>query len=83
MSCSCGALWVPAATRGETYPWLAEINEALPLSAWDTLRNTPFRYVEGGDPFGMPSLAETWLTLAAWPVVGVALALAVVHRRDL
>lgn len=75
-------LLLPEATKGDTYPWLAEVHEALPLSAWDTLRNTPFRYVEGGDPFGMPSLVETWAPLAAWPLLAVTVAVIAVHRRD-
>lgn len=75
-------LLMPEATKGDTYPWLAEIHEALPVSAWDTLRNTAFRYVDGGDPFGMPSLAETRVTLAAWPLLAVAVAVTAVHHRD-
>lgn len=75
-------LLLPEATKGRTYQWVAEVHEMLPLSAWDVLRNTPFRYVEGGDPFGMPSLLETWVTFAAWPVVATAVAVAVVHHRD-
>lgn len=76
-------LLLPEATKNHhTYPWLRDIHEAMPLTAWDVLRNTPFRYVEGGDPFGMPSLLETWVTFAAWPVVATVVAVAVVQHRD-
>jgi hypothetical protein len=31
----------------------------------------------------MPSLTETWITFAAWPLIAVAAAMLVVPRQDL
>lgn len=76
-------LLLPEATTGQTYQWVEAVHEALPFSTWDSLRNAPFPHLLGHDPWGMPSLAESWTTLAVWPLVAVTLALVVVHRRDL
>jgi hypothetical protein len=78
-------LLLPEATKPgpETPQWIVEINERLPLHTWDSLWNAPFKYILEDDPWGMPSLTETWITFAAWPLIAVAAAMLVVPRQDL
>ncbi|RKN10861.1 hypothetical protein [Streptomyces radicis] len=66
--------------RGETYRWVAEIGDAMPVSAWEALILNPARdHPTGTCPV---SITEAWLVHPAWPVAAVALAPAVVRRRD-
>ena len=71
---------LPRLFAGETYRWVKEIGNAMPVSAWSALvenpavRHAPSRYpVEPG---------EAWLTYGAWALVAVVVAVTAVHRRD-
>lgn len=73
-------LLLPALFRGETYRWVKEIGNAMPLTAWEALVENPAtdrppgRYPE--------SIAEAWTVFAAWPLVAVIVTVVVVRRRD-
>ncbi|NUT37944.1 MAG: ABC transporter permease [Hamadaea sp.] len=75
-------LLVPALFRGETYRWVAEIGNALPLTAWDALTANPAK-----PPPVLPKYPETiteaWIVLGVWAAVAAAAAVTLVHRRDL
>jgi hypothetical protein len=77
-------LLLPEATKPgpDTPQWIVEINERLPLYTWESLWNAPFKYILDYDPWGTPSLTQTWITFAAWPLVVVAVAMLVVPRQD-
>lgn len=72
---------LPQLTSGTTYDWVVNINNAMPWSAWMTLRNTPIRDMTPADLFPW-SVTSSWLVLVAWPLVAVVLAVVVAHRRD-
>lgn len=73
-----------ATTLGQDTPqWVIEINERLPLHTWESLWNAPYKYILESDPWGMPSLTQTWITYAAWPLIAVGIAMLVVPRQDL
>ncbi|GAA4078345.1 hypothetical protein [Actinomadura miaoliensis] len=73
---------LPRLFQGETYRWVKEIGNAMPVSAWQALVQNPAR-----PPFVPPrypvSATEAWIVLAAWAVAALAVAVTVVHRRDL
>ncbi|NBM16938.1 ABC transporter permease [Streptomyces sp. GC420] len=74
-------LLLPALFVGETYRWVAEIGNAMPLAAWEALVRNPGR---AHPPETYPvTAAEAWGVFAAWSFVSVALALGAVGRRDL
>jgi ABC-2 type transport system permease protein len=61
-------------------PWSADVSHAMVLSAWQRLTESY------GPPTGTgalyPSLTESEIVYAAWPLVVLVLALAVVRARD-
>ncbi|MEV0122841.1 ABC transporter permease [Streptomyces sp. NPDC050703] len=74
-------LLLPALFGGETYRWVKETGNAMPLAAWGRLVENPAVPVA---PERYPvTLAEAWTVLAAWPLVAVVVALTVVRRGDL
>ncbi|MFB4194158.1 ABC transporter permease subunit [Streptomyces carpaticus] len=74
-------LLLPALFGGDTYRWVAEIGNAMPLPAWQTLtRNPVMDFHPGRYP---ASVAQCWTVLAIWPLAALATAVTVVHRRDL
>ncbi|MBC6462510.1 ABC transporter permease [Actinomadura sp. HBU206391] len=75
-------LLLPILFQGETYRWVKEIGNATPLIAWDALTDNPAkpppfpgRYPE--------TITEAWIVFGTWPLVAAAIAVIVVHRRDL
>ncbi|WP_208545490.1 hypothetical protein [Streptomyces sp. Tu 2975] len=73
-------LLLPALFQGETYRWVKEIGNAMPLSAWQALVQNPARdHAVSKYPV---SVIEAWLVYGAWSLVAVVVAVAVVHRRD-
>jgi len=73
-------LLLPALLGGDTYRWVKEIGNAMPLSAWERLVDNP---AVPNPPEKYPvAIAEAWPVLAAWPLAAVAVALAAAHRRD-
>ncbi|MFC6021131.1 hypothetical protein ACFP2T_33780 [Plantactinospora solaniradicis] len=63
-----------------TTRWSAGINHAMVLTAWDRL--TALWPQPSGDGFYRPTVTESWIVYAAWPLVAVVVALLVVRRRD-
>jgi hypothetical protein len=63
-----------------TNRWSAEINHAMVLTAWDRLRM--YDVQTAGDGFHHPTVTESWIVYAAWPLVAIILAMIVVRRRD-
>ncbi|MFD3517155.1 ABC transporter permease [Streptomyces sp. NPDC058657] len=65
----------------ENDAWTAAVKYAMPLNSWENLAAIT--------PAWMPDLPHTashphsWIVMAAWPVLALALALGLVHRRDL
>ncbi|MEO3784207.1 hypothetical protein ABGB12_12810 [Actinocorallia sp. B10E7] len=71
---------LPALVRGETYRWVAEIGNAMPISAWSALTDNPAR---PDHPAKYPvTLAEAWTVFGAWALVAVVVTVLVVRRRD-
>lgn len=72
---------LPQLTSGTTYSWVIDINNAMPWSAWMTLRNTPIRDYMPAEAFPW-AVTSSWLVFVVWPLVAIILAVAVSHRRD-
>ncbi|MFD9427688.1 MULTISPECIES: ABC transporter permease [unclassified Streptomyces] len=73
-------LLLPTLFQGETYRWVKEIGNAMPLTAWQALVRNPERdYNVGMYPV---SVAEAWIVCGAWSLVAAVIAIAVVQRRD-
>lgn len=72
-------LLLPALFQGDTYRWVRETGHLLPLDAWTTLVHDPALPVAEKYP---ATVAEAWTVLGAWGVAGLAVAVAVVHHRD-
>ncbi|MFI1352821.1 ABC transporter permease [Streptomyces sp. NPDC020898] len=71
---------VPQFFSGEQYRWVAEIGNAMPLTAWDRLILNPARdYDLGKYPV---TVTEAWCVYGAWAGVAVVVAVLVVGRRD-
>ncbi|MEV8531561.1 ABC transporter permease [Streptomyces sp. NPDC051211] len=73
-------LMLPSLFGGETYRWVKEIGNAMPLTAWHALVQNPTRDY-GVDKYPV-SVAEAWIVFGAWSLVAACVAVAVVHRRD-
>ncbi|MFD3651893.1 ABC transporter permease [Streptomyces sp. 24-1644] len=73
-------LLLPALFLGETYRWVKEIGNAMPLTSWQALVQNPARDYNP-DTYPVP-VTEAWIVFGAWSLVAVAVAVAVVHRRD-
>ncbi|MGW8883781.1 ABC transporter permease [Streptomyces sp. NPDC055749] len=73
-------LLLPALFRGDTYRWVTEIGNAMPLTAWEALVRNPARdHIVEKYPV---TVAEAWIVFGAWSLVAVVVAVTVVHRRD-
>ncbi|WP_415953907.1 ABC transporter permease subunit [Streptomyces sp. KLOTTS4A1] len=70
-------LLLPVLFRGETYRWVAEIGNAMPLEAWETLSGNRF----GGGKYPV-SVTEAWTVYGAWAVGALVVAVTAVRRRD-
>lgn len=73
-------LLLPMLFRGETYRWVTEIGNAMPLTSWEALVRNPARNYPV-EKYPVP-IAEAWIVFGAWSLVAVVVAVAVVHRRD-
>lgn len=73
-------LLLPALFQGETYRWVKEIGNAMPLSAWHALVQNPAR-VHHVSTYPV-SVTEAWIVFGAWSLVAVVVTVTVVHRRD-
>ncbi|WP_035840655.1 ABC transporter permease [Kitasatospora azatica] len=65
----------------DTYRWTADLSHAMPLTAWRRLAQ-----VDLTDQFVShypATVGGAWITFAAWPLLAVAIAVVVIHRRDL
>lgn len=72
---------LPALFWGDTYQWVKEIGNAMPLTAWHALIENP---AMNRDPGKYPvTVTEAWIVFAAWPLAAVIAAMVVVQRRDL
>ncbi|MFC9244859.1 ABC transporter permease subunit [Streptomyces sp. NPDC057136] len=74
-------LLLPALFQGETYRWVKEIGNAMPLTSWQALVQNPARDYNP-DTYPVP-VTEAWIVFGSWSFVAVIVAVAVVHRRDL
>ncbi|WP_406865193.1 ABC transporter permease subunit [Streptomyces sp. HUAS MG47] len=73
-------LLLPTLFMGETYRWVKEIGNAMPLTAWRALVQNPGRgYSVDKYPV---SVTEGWIVFGTWSLVAAAVAVAVAHRRD-
>ncbi|MBC9712839.1 ABC transporter permease [Streptomyces sp. TRM66268-LWL] len=70
-------LLLPALFQGETYRWVAEIGNAMPLSAWEALTGT--HWGPGKYPV---SVTEAWVVFGAWALGAALTAVEAVRRRD-
>ncbi len=70
-------LLLPVLFQGETYRWVAEIGNAMPLSAWEALTGAHW----GPEKYPV-SVTEAWVVFAGWAVGSVVIAVAAVGRRD-
>ncbi|MDH6115060.1 ABC-2 type transport system permease protein [Kitasatospora sp. MAP12-15] len=72
-------LMLPTIFSSSTH-WSADVRHAMVQSAWG-------RLIQDWDPsphdsFYVPTVAGSWVTYAAWPLIAVLLALVAVRRRD-
>lgn len=71
----------PAFLQGDTYRWVKELGNTMPITAWNALIENPamdrppVKYAE--------TITEAWIVFAAWPVAAVAVMVVAVRRRDL
>ncbi|MER7173264.1 ABC transporter permease subunit [Streptomyces mesophilus] len=70
-------LLLPALFQGETYRWVAEIGNAMPLSAWEALTGNHW----GGGRYPV-TVAEAWVVYTAWAACALLVAVEAVRRRD-
>ncbi|MFE0422092.1 ABC transporter permease [Streptomyces sp. NPDC058953] len=70
----------PALFNGETYRWVKEIGNAMPVNAWQKLIQNPERH--HGTPKYPVTVTEAWVTFGAWALVAVVLVVWLVDRRD-
>jgi ABC-2 type transport system permease protein len=75
-------LLLPSLFQGETYRWVKEIGNAMPLTAWGALNDNPASPPHVPSRYSV-SITEAWIVFGAWPLVAVVIAVIVVHRRDL
>ncbi|GGV48188.1 ABC transporter permease [Streptomyces longisporoflavus] len=71
----------PAFLQGDTYRWVKELGNTMPVTAWSTLTENPamdFAPVKYAS-----SVTEAWIVFAVWPLVAVAVLVTAVRRRDL
>ncbi|MFG2498812.1 ABC transporter permease [Streptomyces sp. NPDC048441] len=74
-------LLLPALFQGETYRWVKEIGNAMPLTAWQALVENPsMGFPQSKYPV---SITEAWIVLAVWPLVAAVVTAVTVRRRDL
>ncbi|MEU9704301.1 ABC transporter permease [Streptomyces sp. NPDC047981] len=73
-------LLLPSLFLGETYRWVKEIGNAMPLTAWRALVENPARDY-GVEKYPV-SVTEAWTVFGAWSLVAAVVTVAVVHRRD-
>ncbi|MFD8634763.1 ABC transporter permease [Streptomyces sp. NPDC059533] len=71
---------VPLLFGGDRYRFLKEIGNHLPLAAQSRLGLNPDSYTGLGTYPG--TITGSWIALAAWALVSVAVAMTVVRRRD-
>lgn len=72
-------LLLPALFQGETYRWVKEIGNTMPLTAWNALVQNPARdYDTGKYPV---SVTQAWIVFGAWALAAALVAVAA-HRRD-
>ncbi|MFI6448933.1 ABC transporter permease [Kitasatospora sp. NPDC050543] len=74
-------LLLPLLFRGDRYRWVQEIGHAMPEPALQRLGVNPANLTIdlGAHP---ASITESWIVLGAWSLAAVALAVVLVHRRD-
>ena len=71
----------PAFLQGDTYRWVKEIGNTMPVTAWNALIENPAMDFPPGRY--APTLTEAWIVFAAWPAAALAVAVLAVRRRDL
>lgn len=71
---------VPMLFGGDRYRFLREIGNHLPMAARSRLGLNPESMTTLGAHPG--TIAGSWIALAAWALVSVAVAVTVVRRRD-
>ncbi|NGO78089.1 ABC transporter permease subunit [Streptomyces sp. YC504] len=70
-------LLLPVLFQGETYRWVAEIGNAMPLSAWETLAGNHW-----GEGKYSVTVTEAWAVYAAWAACAVLVAVEAVRRSE-
>jgi len=78
---------LPRLFEGETYRWVKEIGNAMPISAWTALVEDPVPRIEPGGPIRWTSrypvsVTEAWIVFVAWAFAAAVVTVTVVHRRD-
>jgi hypothetical protein len=71
---------VPLLFGGDRYKLLSEMGHCLPVNAMERLIANPHSHTTFGKY--PPSITESWIVLAAWAVVSVAVTITAVRRRD-
>jgi ABC-2 type transport system permease protein len=69
---------LPQFFTSHRHHWVADIGNAMPISAWERLVGPR----TGAPPYQQPTSVGAWIVYAAWPIAAVILALVVVERRD-
>ncbi|QDY77654.1 ABC transporter permease [Streptomyces qinzhouensis] len=71
---------MPGLFNGDTYRWVREIGNALPVNAWRELVKNPERAI-GVAKYPVTPL-EAWLTFGGWALVAGVLTVVLMDRRE-
>ncbi|MGV9316127.1 ABC transporter permease [Streptomyces sp. NPDC003691] len=71
---------LPGLFNGDTYRWVREIGNAMPVSAWRELVKNPERAI--GTAKYPVTHGEAWLTFGGWALVAAVLVVVLMERRD-
>jgi ABC-2 type transport system permease protein len=74
-------LVLPLTIQSQIHPWVQDIHNAMPYSAWVRLSFPGPNLAGGGPPYSL-SAAGAWLVYGVWAAAAVVVAVIVMQRRD-
>ncbi|MEY9930037.1 ABC-2 type transport system permease protein [Catenulispora sp. GP43] len=72
---------IPNFVVSRIHPWINDIHNAMPFTAWQRLDGSPGRPAAPG-VFADPTVGGSWSVYAVWAVVPVVMAFVLVRKRD-
>lgn len=77
---------LPQFVTSHAHAWINDLHNAMLFAAWQRLKQPhgfgPAPVLPGPHAFAPATVTGSWFVYAAWPVIAMAVALAVVRRRD-